>query len=112
MEKNNKNTQPNKLKKNSEFLQILADETRQKILIILEQKDFCVNDLVQKFNLTQPTISHHLSALRKTGLVVANKKGQQTYYSLNKEFFLNCCCDFLSLFECCKGIKNKNYFNN
>lgn len=103
-----KNLKALKVKKNVEFLQVIADETRQKICFLLENKDCCVSDLVDKFNLTQPTISHHLSILRKVGLVNANKKGQQIYYSLNKNFFLNCCCDFLSMFKCCNKISKNN----
>ena len=87
-----------------EFFKALSDENRQRIIELLENKDMCVSEIVDCCGLSQPTISHHLNILKNVGLVAAKKKGQQTYYSLNKNWFKECCKDYLSMFDCCKDL--------
>jgi len=74
------------------FCKALADETRQRILEILQSEgEKCVSDLVDAFNLSQPTISHHLNFLRQANLVLSRKEGKQVYYRLNRENIVECC---------------------
>ncbi|RME51462.1 MAG: ArsR family transcriptional regulator [Caldilineae bacterium] len=74
------------------FCKALADETRQRILEILRQEgEQCVSDLVDAFNLSQPTISHHLHFLRQANLVLTRKEGKQVYYRLNQDNLMECC---------------------
>ena len=74
------------------FCKALADETRQRILEILRQEgEQCVSDLVDAFNLSQPTISHHLNFLRQANLVLTRKEGKQVYYRLNQDNLMECC---------------------
>ncbi|UCB52780.1 MAG: winged helix-turn-helix transcriptional regulator [Candidatus Zixiibacteriota bacterium] len=84
-----------------DFFKALSDETRQSILRMLEQKEMCVCEIVGAFDVSQPTISHHLDILKRAGLIQSKRKGQNIYYSLNRDWFKECCCDFLSMFECC-----------
>jgi len=84
-----------------DFFKALSDETRQSIMKMLERKEMCVGEIVRAFDVSQPTISHHLDILKRAGLIESNRKGQNIYYSLNKDWFKECCCDFLSMFECC-----------
>jgi ArsR family transcriptional regulator len=84
-----------------DFFKALSDETRQSILRMLEQREMCVCEIVGAFDVSQPTISHHLDILKRAGLIESKRKGQNIYYSLNKDWFKECCCDFLSMFECC-----------
>ncbi len=51
------------------FAKALADETRQKIMKLCCCKWLSVNEIVEQLNVTQPTVSHHLSILREAGLV-------------------------------------------
>ena len=51
------------------FAKALADETRQKIMKLCCCKWLSVNEIVERLNVTQPTVSHHLSILREAGLV-------------------------------------------
>jgi len=88
----------------AEFFKTLSDENRQRIIEMLEHNDMCVSEIVEDLGLSQPTISHHLNILKNAGLVTAKKKGQQTYYSLNKNWFKECCKDYLSMFECCRDL--------
>jgi ArsR family transcriptional regulator len=64
----------------------LADPTRVSILNRLSQADcVCVCDLTAAFDLSQPTISHHLRILREAGLVEASRRGTWAYYRLVPE---------------------------
>jgi len=61
----------------------LADPTRILILYLLQNAPMNVNALVEKLELSQPTISRHLKLLRDQGLVIAERNGQSVYYELN-----------------------------
>jgi ArsR family transcriptional regulator len=64
----------------------LADPTRVAIVSRLAASDeCCVCDLTAAFELTQPTISHHLKVLRDAGLVEASRRGTWAYYRLVPE---------------------------
>jgi len=65
----------------------LSDPTRRKILEILKKKDQSVNELAQNFNITLPSLSHHLSTLKNADLVTTQRRGQQIIYSLNLSVF-------------------------
>ncbi|MBI4300594.1 MAG: winged helix-turn-helix transcriptional regulator [Chloroflexi bacterium] len=79
----------------------LCDRTRQRILLLLDERERSVNELVQQFNLSQPTISRHLQVLRRAGLVKARREGQQVVYSIDGESMGGCLADFCSGFACC-----------
>ncbi|MCH9649821.1 MAG: metalloregulator ArsR/SmtB family transcription factor [Deltaproteobacteria bacterium] len=61
----------------------LSDETRRCILLLLENREHAVGEIVENFNLSQPTISRHLSVLREANLVKDERRGQRVIYSLN-----------------------------
>jgi ArsR family transcriptional regulator len=64
----------------------LADPTRVAIVNRLSQADeVCVCDLNAAFDLSQPTISHHLRILREAGLVESSRRGTWAYYRLVPE---------------------------
>ncbi len=69
------------------LLKSLADETRVRIVHILSCGELCACDIQSYFDLTQPTLSHHLSLLVDSGLVIARPEGKWTYYSLSKKSF-------------------------
>jgi DNA-binding transcriptional ArsR family regulator len=74
------------------FCKALGDETRQRILEILQnQGEKCVSDLVDVFNVSQPTISHHLNFLKQANLVTSRREGKQIYYSANQGNITECC---------------------
>ena len=60
----------------------VSDRTRLRILHLLLGGELCVCDLVDIIQVPQPTASRHLAYLRKAGLVVTQKKGLWTHYSL------------------------------
>ena len=74
------------------FCKALGDETRQRILEILQSEgEKCVSDLVDLFNVSQPTISHHLHFLRQANLVLSRREGKQIYYRANQDNITECC---------------------
>jgi ArsR family transcriptional regulator len=61
----------------------LNDPTRRDILDLLREKDLTAGEIAEKFDISKPSISHHLDLLRQANLVVSVKKGQFIFYSLN-----------------------------
>ncbi len=61
----------------------LNDATRREILEILKEKDLTAGEIADHFNISKPSISHHLDLLKQAGLLVAVKEGQFISYSLN-----------------------------
>jgi ArsR family transcriptional regulator len=70
----------------------LADKNRRKILTVLNNKEMSVNEMLKYFDITQATLSNHLSILKKVKLVECKIDGKQRIYRLNKqvlEFFVD-----------------------
>jgi len=65
----------------------LADPTRRKILTLLKAQDLNAGEIAEQFNMTKPSISHHLSILKQAELVRAQKYGQNIVYTLNISVF-------------------------
>ena len=65
----------------------LADPTRRKILELLKSKDMSVGEIAVTFDITLPSLSHHLSVLKQADLVTARRQGQEQIYSLNLSVF-------------------------
>lgn len=61
----------------------LSDETRLKMLKIMDKGEICVCDLVSVLNVSQPKISFHLNVLKGAGLIKARKHGKWVHYSIN-----------------------------
>jgi DNA-binding transcriptional ArsR family regulator len=61
----------------------LNDPTRREILELLKEKDLTAGEIADQFQISKPSISHHLDLLRQAGLVVSVKEGQFVFYSLN-----------------------------
>ncbi len=61
----------------------LNDPTRREIIELLKKGDLTAGEIADHFQITKPSISHHLDLLKQAGLVEAVKQGQFIYYSLN-----------------------------
>jgi ArsR family transcriptional regulator, arsenate/arsenite/antimonite-responsive transcriptional repressor len=61
----------------------LNDNTRREILELLKKKDMTAGEIADCFDISKPSISHHLDLLKQAGLVEAVKEGQFIFYSLN-----------------------------
>ena len=65
----------------------LSDPTRRRILEYLNQGDMTAGEIADKFDISKPSISHHLNILKEAGLVSAEKRGQFLDYSVNTSVF-------------------------
>jgi len=73
----------------SAYFKALSDETRLRILKLLEEGELCVCDLTAALEMTQPNISFHLGILREAGLIKDRKEGRWSYYDLNFSDIMN-----------------------
>ncbi|MFL0245403.1 ArsR/SmtB family transcription factor [Candidatus Clostridium stratigraminis] len=68
---------------NSKLFKALSDSNRLQIIDILSCGERCACEILEKFNFTQPTLSHHMKVLMDCGLVKCRKDGLWSHYSLN-----------------------------
>jgi ArsR family transcriptional regulator, repressor of sdpIR and other operons len=61
----------------------LNDKTRRQILELLKEREMNAGEIADKFNISKPSISHHLDILKRADLITSEKKGQFIKYSLN-----------------------------
>lgn len=64
----------------SEFLKIISDQTRLRILILLFKQELCVCEICDVLMESQPKVSRHLAKLRDAGLVKDDRQGQWVFY--------------------------------
>ncbi|WP_437344561.1 ArsR/SmtB family transcription factor [Terrisporobacter glycolicus] len=77
----------------AKIIKALSDSNRLKIIDILSCGERCACEILEHFNFTQPTLSHHMKVLIDCGLVESRKEGLWNYYCLN-----NSNCNKLILF--------------
>lgn len=68
----------------SKIIKAIADPNRLKIIDILSCGEKCACDLLEAFDFTQPTLSHHMKVLTECGLINCRKEGLWSHYSLNR----------------------------
>ena len=73
----------NKYDNNAKIFKELSDSNRLQIINILSCGEKCACRLLDYFNFTQPTLSHHMKVLMECGSVNSRKEGTWNYYSLN-----------------------------
>ena len=61
----------------------INDPTRRGILKLLKAKDMTAGEIADQFNISKPSISHHLDLLKQADLVTTERKGQFILYSIN-----------------------------
>ncbi len=89
------------------FFKLLGDESKFKIVSELKNGEKCVCVIYKELGLDQTLVSHHLSALKKTGLINGRKAGKWVYYSVNKEYFAEIGIFFNKIFGH-ENFKNEN----
>ncbi len=83
----------------NKFFKALSDETRRSILLLLERRERTVGEIVRNFELSQPTISRHLSVLKDADLVIDRRHGQHVIYRLNSESMSQSARGFFGVFR-------------
>ena len=71
----------------SETLKAISDPVRRKIIEMLRKEKMTEGDIANKFNLTNSTVSYHLSYLKKADLIKEEKYKKYIYYKLNTSVF-------------------------
>jgi ArsR family transcriptional regulator len=80
----------------------LSDETRLRIIKLLEEGELCVCDITAALDMVQPKVSFHLSALKEAGFIKDRKQGKWIHYSLNeKDLFRR-----MLILSACERMKN------
>lgn len=69
----------------SKKLKVISDPKRLRIIDILSCDQLCACEILEKFDISQPTLSHDMRKLEEVGLVISWKEGKNTYYSLDKD---------------------------
>ncbi len=71
----------------TETLKAISDPVRRNILELLKDGTMSAGDIAEKFDLTNATVSYHLSQLKKADLIVENRQKNFIYYELNLSVF-------------------------
>lgn len=71
----------------AETFKALADTNRREILIMLKNGKMSAGEIASEFDMTNATVSYHLSQLKKAGLIIETKKKNYIYYELNISVF-------------------------
>lgn len=67
----------------NELFKALNDETRRQIIELLKDGEMNAGEIADQFNISKPSISHHLDILKRADLITSEKKGQFVQYALN-----------------------------
>ena len=67
----------------NDIFKALNDATRREILELLKTKDLSAGEIAAQFNMSKPSISHHLDILKRADLITSEKSGQFIFYSIN-----------------------------
>ena len=71
----------------NDLFKALNDPTRRQILELLKEKDLMAGEIAAHFDISKPSISHHLDLLKRADLVIGIRQGQFISYSLNMSVF-------------------------
>ena len=77
----------------------LSDETRIRLLKLLQQRELCVCELMQALNMTQSRVSRNLGILKDAGLVRDRRDGLWVHYSLDQKSFNSYATPILELLK-------------
>ncbi len=70
-----------------DIFKALGDPTRRKILELLRKNPLTAGEIADCFDISKPSISHHLSILKNAGLIFDERDGQSIIYSINMTVF-------------------------
>lgn len=83
---------------NTSAFKALSDKTRREILTLLKDEGrLSAGDIASHFNMTQATVSHHLSILTSAGLIIDEKQGKYIYYEINTTVMQDMLAWFMNL---------------
>ena len=65
-------------------LKVISDPKRLRIIDMLSCNKLCACEILEKFDISQPTLSHDMRKLEEAGLISSRREGKNTYYYLDK----------------------------
>ncbi|MDD4245471.1 MAG: metalloregulator ArsR/SmtB family transcription factor [Candidatus Methanomethylophilaceae archaeon] len=78
----------------TDLFKALSDRNRLRIVSMLAEGEMCACKLLENLSVSQPTLSHHMGVLMRSGLVTGRKDGQWMHYSLDKSQIDSLISDF------------------
>ncbi|HEY9765898.1 MAG TPA: autorepressor SdpR family transcription factor [Chroococcales cyanobacterium] len=81
----------------SSVFKALADPTRREILVRLKQGPLSAGEIAEGFNISKPSVSHHLNILKGADLIDAERNGQFLIYTMNASAFEQAAAAMLDL---------------
>ena len=96
--------QKNFSQKLTDFLKALGNEKRQEILlnILADDQEHNISEVAARANIAQSTASEHLSLLKRSGILVSQKKEKEVFYRLNRPGILATLEEIKSVLSCCQ----------
>lgn len=73
---------------NLDAFQVIADPSRRQILQMLTENSYNINGLAEKFDMSRPAVSKHISILYTAGFININEIGRERYCTLNEKGFI------------------------
>ena len=92
------------MKQTTIIFEALSSHVRRRILAYLSQTDLSAGEIANRFDISKPTVSRHLSVLENAGLINSRREGPFIYYHLNREHLVSNIYDFLADF--CPGSRS------
>lgn len=83
----------------NEVFKAIADPNRREILTLLRQRPHAAGEIAERFDLTKPTVSHHLNQLKEADLIYGVRDGTSIIYHLNLTVFEELLASLLTLWK-------------
>ena len=89
----------NKYTEISKKLKVLSDPKRLEIIDMLSCDELCACEILEKFDITQPTLSNDMKRLEDANLVISRREGKNIYYIANKTILKEMQSDLKEIFD-------------
>ncbi|MDD2565850.1 MAG: metalloregulator ArsR/SmtB family transcription factor [Candidatus Gracilibacteria bacterium] len=66
---------------------LLGEPNKLNIFIMLKEKELCICEIIEKLNIKQNMVSHHVAILRRAGILNSRKDGTRVFYSINLDMY-------------------------
>lgn len=73
------------MKNRADFFKALGEETRLRMLEIIAEEELCNCQLMERMNISQSLVSHHIKILKQAGIIDERRNGKWMYYTINTE---------------------------
>ena len=99
LEKTKEVSMKNKYIEISKKLKVLSDPKRLEIIDMLSCNEFCACEILEQFDITQPTLSNDMKRLEDANLVISRREGKNIYYIANKKILKEMQSDLKEIFN-------------